>query len=142
MKIKILLVIFSITLIAVLAIFIGGNTLLNIDVILNVNLDKDSYKSGEIVNIIIELKKIKTIFRGIVLEENPLKGKDIAIQILNPDKITVYVDQSQTDRDGKTFFKVKINNMWKTGIYTIHIVTSGKHIIKTFKVEKTNTNNS
>jgi len=47
MKIKILLVIFPITLIAVLAIFIGGNTLLNVDMILNVNLDKDSYRVKE-----------------------------------------------------------------------------------------------
>jgi len=45
MKIKILLVIFSITLIAVLAIFIGGNILLNVNIILN--LDKDSYRVKE-----------------------------------------------------------------------------------------------
>jgi|GEM_PF-6046827 len=45
MKIKILLVIFSITLIAVLAIFIGGNILLNVNMILN--LDKDSYRVKE-----------------------------------------------------------------------------------------------
>ena len=137
---RLLIIILSIILIAGITIFLSRNFLSKIDIILSVETNKDSYKIGELIEIKVSLKEAKIIFEGTplatIIEGKPIKGKDVAIQLLDPNGVTLFVDQGKTDKNGEAIFKVRIDNTWKTGIYTIHAVSSGKHEVKTFKIEK------
>lgn len=139
-SLKLAIIIIIIILIAFLTIYMGREFLSKIDIILSVETDKDSYKVGELVEIKVSLKEAKIIFKGTpiatILEGKPLNGRDIAIQLLDPDGVTLYVDQGKTNKNGETVFRVRISNTWKPGTYTIHAVTPGKHTVKTFKIEK------
>jgi len=137
---RLILIIIVIISIVFLTVFIGREFLSKTDVILSVETNKDNYRVGELVEIKVSLKEGRIIFRGtpiaIIFWGRPLNGRDIAIQLLGPGGVTLYVDQGKTDKNGETVFRIRISDTWKTGTYIIHAVTPGKHITKTFKVEK------
>jgi len=137
---RLILIIIVVISIAFLTVFIGREFLSKTDVILSVETNKDNYRVGELVEIKVSLKEGRIIFKGtpiaIIFWGRPLKGRDIAIQLLGPDGVTLYVDQGKTDKNGETVFRIRISDTWKTGTYIIHAVTPGKHVTKTFKVEK------
>jgi len=137
---RLILIIIVIISIVFLTVFIGREFLSKTDVILSVETNKDNYRVGELVEIKVSLKEGRIIFRGtpiaIIFWGRPLNGRDIAIQLLGPGGVTLYVDQGKTDKNGETIFRIRISDTWKTGTYIIHAVTPGKHITKTFKVEK------
>ena len=137
---RLILIIIVIISIVFLTVFIGREFLSKTDVILSVETNKDNYRVGELVEIKVSLKEGRIIFRGtpiaIIFWGRPLNGRDIAIQLLGPGGVTLYVDQGKTDKNGETVFRIRTSDTWKTGTYIIHAVTPGKHITKTFKVEK------
>ena len=95
------------------------------NIIIEVMLEKDVYHQGELLKFEVYIYT-KEFFWG----RAPLKGIDVAIQLVNPNNVTVYVDQAKSDDKGKVVFCTRISKYWINGTYKAYIATPGCIVVK------------
>ncbi|RLE62597.1 MAG: hypothetical protein DRJ47_10405 [Thermoprotei archaeon] len=99
--------------------------------ILEVEVDKKVYSKGDMVSIKVRLEEnVFWIWR------RPLQGRDVGIQINDPEDRVVFVDQARTGADGTIVFTFRISGSWLPGTYKVYVAVSGATTTGEFEVKE------
>ncbi|RLE62927.1 MAG: hypothetical protein DRJ47_10000 [Thermoprotei archaeon] len=91
---------------------------------LNIVVGKDEYRFGDLIQITV-----------VVLENGkPVQGVAVGIEVKDPYGIPVFVEQGESDENGRYSIAIRVSMDWKPGVYTIHVAANGSYATRVFKI--------